>query len=105
MSNRLSLVEEDKLYIMNNFRNMSASKIAKDLSRTEHYSKVITGPMIYSIVNVMRIDIHNEITKLKKQNQLDKALKLEQMLKVLLPNKKQRVYPKIETVVDKIFFK
>lgn len=100
---RLELTEEDKTYIISNFKTLSASKIAKELTRKNYYPRTITGPIIYSIVNNIRIEIYKEIKKLKANNQFEKALQLESMLKVLLPNKKERVYQNIEVVVNKIF--
>lgn len=101
--NNIKLSEEDKIYICNNFKNLSASKIAKDLNKKHIYSQPFTGTLIYNIVNSIRTEINKEIVRLKDNGQVEKSEYMKTMVKLLLPNKKQRVYRNIDKVVDRIF--
>jgi len=59
------LTESDKSYIINNFKNFSAAKIAKILNKEHPLERPFTGPIIYSIVNTIRVEVTREIIKLK----------------------------------------
>lgn len=97
------LTEDEKLFIINNFKDMSASKLAKELNGLKLYEHPFTGPIIYSIVNSIRIDLTKEIKRLRGSGNDEKADKMAALLTIVLPNKKQRVYRNIESIVDKLF--